>query len=239
MRRVHVTVPVRADQQQALDRLLAQHQVDEAERGAPRPLQVIQEYHDRPFLRGDRPQRRRGRPLHPGLRGQRIPRLRRHPQQCRELRQHRGQQARARPRRRHDLVAEPRQLTIRLGQQQSAQRPERLVSRVELQVPAVGVELAGHEPAVTAGHRRPQLVDQRRLAHPGRPVHQHPAALARRRAGERGLQRRYLLLAPGQPRQRQQPHRDITLADPEHSRWRICARRPPHAPTAIGRAGLS
>jgi hypothetical protein len=49
MRRVHVALAVRADQQQAVDRFLAQHQVDEAERGAPRPLQVIEEQHHRPF----------------------------------------------------------------------------------------------------------------------------------------------------------------------------------------------
>ena len=224
MRRVHVAVPVRADQQQAVDRLLAQHQVDEAERGTPRPLQVIEEQHDRPFPRGDRPQRRRARPLQPRLRGQRIPRIRRHPQQRRELRQHRGQQARVRPHRRHDPLAQLRQLILRLGQQQPAQRAERLISRVELQVPAVGVELAGHEPAITAGHHRPQLVDQRRLAHPGRAGHQHPAALARQRAGERGFQRRHLVIASGQPRRRQQPHRDIMLADPEHSRCRVCLR---------------
>ena len=40
---VHVAVPKSAHQQQALDRLLAEHQVDEAERGAPGPLQVIDE----------------------------------------------------------------------------------------------------------------------------------------------------------------------------------------------------
>ena len=56
MRGVDVVVAVGAHQQQALDRLLAQHQVDEAERGAPGPLQVVDEHHHRPFPRGDRPQ---------------------------------------------------------------------------------------------------------------------------------------------------------------------------------------
>ena len=98
MRRVHLAVAVRAHQQQALDRLLAQHQVDEAERRAPGPLQVIDEHHHRPFPRGDRPQHLHSRPLRPHLRGQRIPRIRRHRQQRRELRHHRGQQTRVRAR---------------------------------------------------------------------------------------------------------------------------------------------
>ena len=61
MRRVHVAVAVRAHQQQAVDRLLAQHQVDEAERRAPRPLQVIDEHHQRPLPRRDRAQHLRCR----------------------------------------------------------------------------------------------------------------------------------------------------------------------------------
>ena len=63
MRRVHVALAVGAHQQQALDRLLAQHQVDEAERGAPGPLQVVDEQHHRPLPRGDRAQH-----LHTALR---------------------------------------------------------------------------------------------------------------------------------------------------------------------------
>ena len=185
MRRVHVAVAVGAHQQQALDRLLAQHQVDEAERRAPGPLQVIDEHHHRPFPRGDRPQHRHGRPLRPHLRGQRIARIGRHRQQRRELRHRRGQQARVRPDRRQDPLADLGQLVLRLGQQQPAQRAERLIDRVELQIPPVLVELAGHEPAVPAGHHRPQLIDQRRLAHPRRPADQHPAAPARQRLLER------------------------------------------------------
>jgi hypothetical protein len=49
MRRVDVVLAARADQQQAVDRLLAQHEVDQTERGGPRPLQVVEEHHHRPL----------------------------------------------------------------------------------------------------------------------------------------------------------------------------------------------
>lgn len=54
MRRVDVAVAVGDDQQQALDRFLAEHQIDEAEWGPPGPLQVIEEHDERPDARGDR-----------------------------------------------------------------------------------------------------------------------------------------------------------------------------------------
>ncbi len=223
MRWVQLAFPVRAHQQQAVHRLLAQHQVDGAEWRAPRPLQVIDEHHHRPFPRGDRPQQPRCRPLRPDPRGQRIPRIGRHRQQRRELRQHRGQQARVRPNRRQDPPADLGQLLLRLGQQQPAQRAKRLMNRVELQVPPVLVELARHEPALPAGHHRPQLIDQRRLTHPRRAADQHPPAPARRRVIERRLQRRHLVIAAHQPRRRQQPQRNITLADPQPTRRRARA----------------
>ena len=90
---------------------------------------------------------------------------------------------------------------------------------VELEIPAELVELAGHEPAVAAGHHRPQLVDQRRLAHPRRPADQHDPALADTRGLERRLQRRHLAVAAYQPRRRQQPQRDVPLADPQRARF--------------------
>ena len=92
------------------------------------------------------------------------------------------------------------------------------MSRVELQVAPVLVELAGDEPAPLARHDRPQLVDQRRLADPGRAADQHAAAAARQRPLERLLQRRHLRVAAHQPRRREQPQRDVVLADAQRSR---------------------
>ena len=224
MRRIDLAVAVGAHQQQPLDRLLAQHEVEEADGGAPGPLQVIGEHHHRPFPRRDRAQHRHRRPLRPPLRGQRIARLGRHRQQRRELRHRRGHQPRVRPHLGQDPLADLGQLVLRLGQQQPAQRPESLINRVELQIPPVGVELARHEPAIPAGHHRPQLIGQRRLAHPGRPAYQHSAAPARQRVLKRVPQRRHLAVAARQPRRRQQPQRDIMLANADRSRRR--SRRP-------------
>ena len=89
------------------------------------------------------------------------------------------------------------------------------MNRVELQIPAVLVELARHEPAVPTGHHRPQLIDQRGLAHPGRPGNQHPPAPARQRVVKRRLQHRDLLVAAHQPRGRRQPQRHIPRAHPK------------------------
>jgi hypothetical protein len=50
MPRDHIAIPVRADEQQALRRLLAQHQIHQAERHGARPLQVVEEHQHGPFL---------------------------------------------------------------------------------------------------------------------------------------------------------------------------------------------
>ena len=96
MRRVHVAVAVAvgADHQQALDRLVAQHPVDEAEWRPPRPLKVIDEHHHRPLRRGDGAQHGQGRLRRPSLCRQRIPRDGRDGEQRRELRHQGGQQTR-------------------------------------------------------------------------------------------------------------------------------------------------
>jgi hypothetical protein len=60
MGRVDVAVAVGAEQQQALDRLVAKHLVDEAEWRPSRPLQVIDEHHQRPLRRGDSAQHGQG-----------------------------------------------------------------------------------------------------------------------------------------------------------------------------------
>ena len=155
MRRVHVAIPVGPYQQQALDRPFAQYQVEEAERHAPGPLQVVDEQHHRPFPGRDRSQHLHARPGQPCRPRQRVPGVRRCPQQHRELRHHRRQQACVRSNTLREPPADLHQLVLRLGQQQPTQRPECLVDRVELQIPPVRVELAGDEPAVLAGHHGP------------------------------------------------------------------------------------
>jgi hypothetical protein len=88
---VDLAVPVRTHEQQAVNRLLAQHEIDESQCRAAGPLQVIHEEHDRPALRGDCPQHGRTRALCPHLRGQGVAGFGRHIQQCPELRYRRGQ----------------------------------------------------------------------------------------------------------------------------------------------------
>ena len=128
MRRIHVAFPVRAHQQQALDRLLAEHEVEQAERGAPGPLQVVDEHHHRPLPRGDRPQDLHTRCAAPGPARSADPPDRaappaasRTPAPPRSVRPAFGAE---RP---QDPLADAGQLVLRLGQQQPAQRPERLV----------------------------------------------------------------------------------------------------------------
>ena len=182
MRRVHVAFAVRAHQQQALDRLLAQHQVDEAERGAPGPLQVIDEQHDRPFPRGDRPQHRRRRPLRPRPARSADPPDRAAPPAA--------PRTPAPPRSAGPRSARPPPRSARgpaassSSGSASSSRPSARnawLTASNSRSRRYCVELARHEPAIAAGHHRPQLVDQRRLAHPRRPADQHPPAPARQR----------------------------------------------------------
>jgi hypothetical protein len=222
MRRVHAAVAVRTNEQQAVDRLLTQHKVDEAEWRAPRPLQVIDEEHQRPVPRGDRPKHRDAHSLRPHLRGQRIPGIGRHRQQRTELRYRRGQQTRVRANRLQDSRADLGQLVLGFGQQQPTQRAKRLMNGVELQIAPVLIELAGHEPAVPAGHHRSQLIDQRCLTHPRRAADQHPAAPARQCVLERCPQRRHLVVPSHQPRRRQQSQRNIVLAHPPRRHSGTC-----------------
>ena len=164
MRHIHVTFAVRADEQQAVDRLLAQCEVEQTERRAARPLQIVDEHDERAFGGGDRPQQLHGVPLRPYLCGQRIPGIRRHSEQRGELGHDRGREPGVGAERLQDPPAKLRQLVLRLRQQQPAQGAEHLIDPVELEVAPVLVELARHEPAVAARDGRPQLVDERRLA---------------------------------------------------------------------------
>ena len=162
------------------------------------------------------------------LRGQRIPGIRRHRQQRGELRHRRGQQARVRTGRRHDPPADPGQLVLWFGQQQPAQCAKRLIDWVEFQVAPVGIGLACHEPAIAARHHRPQLIGQHRLPDPWRPADQYPTAPACQGILERRAQRRHLAVAPHQPRRRQQPQRNVLLADLQcgHARPRLVLPQP-------------
>jgi hypothetical protein len=152
---VQVVFTMGGHQQQTLDRLFIQQQVDESERSAPGPLQVIEEQDHRSIRGRDRPQDLYAVVLPAHLRGQRIPGVRRHPEQRAVLRDHRGHQGRVRAERRPDPRAGLGQVVLRLGQQQPAQRAERLVDPAGLDIPPVLVELAGHEPAARVGHHRP------------------------------------------------------------------------------------
>ena len=67
VRRIHLVLAVGADQQQALDRLVAQHEVDEADRGAPAHCRSSMDHHDRALAASDGAQRVEAR-LRPGLR---------------------------------------------------------------------------------------------------------------------------------------------------------------------------
>jgi hypothetical protein len=172
--------------------------------------------------RSDRPKDRDARSLCAHLRRQRIPSIGRHRQQRPELRHCRTQQTRIRTNRLQDSRADRGQLVLGLGQQQPTQRAKRLMNGVELQIAAVLIELAGHEPAVPVGHHRPQLINQRRLTHPRRAADQHAATPPRQRVLERCPQRRHLVVASHQARRRQQPQRNIVLAHPprRHGRTR-------------------
>ena len=143
-------------------------------------------------------------------------------------------------------LADPGQLLLRLGQQQPAQRAERLINRVELQIPAVQVELARHEPAVPARHHRPQLIGQRRLAHPRRPADQHPCTRPATASARPPPPAPPPLPAARQPRRRQQPQRNITLPGPPPGRRApagrpaaVPGRQPGHQPSGTGGPGPS
>ena len=227
MRRVRLDVAVRADDEQPRDRLLAQQHVHDAQRRPPGPLQVVEEHHERPLMGRDRPEHGRRPSLRPRLRGQRISGVGRHPEQRRELRQHGAQQLDVGPFGPQDPVADLGQRGLGLGQQEPAERPERLTDPVELQIAAVQVELAGHEPAVTSGRQRPELIDQRRLADPWRAAQEQAATAAGERVLEGRLQRRHRTVAPNEPRRRQEPERKVTLAEAD-GRRRRAGRGVPH-----------
>jgi metallophosphoesterase superfamily enzyme len=76
--------------------------------------------------------------------------------------------------------------------------------KVNLAPSVIASQLARWVEGRTLRHR-PQLVGQRRLPRPGLAGHQHPAALARQRVGERGFQAvhgtyRHLQRAPASSR---------------------------------------
>ena len=85
VRRIDVVIAVGTDQQQPVDRFFAQQEVEQAERGAAGPLQVVDEEHHRPLGRRDRAQDLQGDAPRPHLRGQRVAGVGRHGKQRGEL----------------------------------------------------------------------------------------------------------------------------------------------------------
>ncbi len=224
-----VVVAVRAHQQQARRPApRSARRSTTAERRPPRPLQVVDEHHHRP-LAARRPRAARPRPLRcaRACAGQRIARIGRHRRAApRTPAPPAVSRPALGPTARQDPLADlrPAQAPARPSST-PAQRAERLMDRVELQIAPVLVELAGHEPAVAARSRTGRSsIDQRRLADPRRAADQHAATPARQRLLERRLQRRHLRVAPHQPRRRQQPQRNVALADAQ-ARRRACRRR--------------
>ena len=209
-------VPVGADQQQPFDSVLAaEHRVDEAQRGAPGPLQVVDEEHHRPF-RGRRPPAGSHSrvALRPYLRGQRIARVGRDLQQRRELRHHRGRAGRrwgpapagcARVRRPAPPPARP-----------AAAGPAPGTPAVPRRTPGPGGtgrtcpprtsrrwrsrSAAARRPARSCPPRAPPLTSTPR---------QRPAQAAANAAASVGD----LVVAADQPRRWQQPQREVVLAD--------------------------
>src|SRR5262249_25813412 len=119
MRRVYLAVAVRPDEEQSLNVLhTAEYLVDEAQWGASRPLQIVYHEHYRAATRGHGTQNLRAAALHPYLRGQRITQVRGYPQQRRELRHHRGQEAGVRAQCTQQAPLYVSQLVVRLGQQE-------------------------------------------------------------------------------------------------------------------------
>jgi hypothetical protein len=153
-------------------------------------------------LRGATTRRISTAALRPHLRGERITGIRRHRQERGELRQGCGGQPRVRPQRAQEPLPDAGELALRLGQQQPAQRAGGLVDPIEVQIPPVLVELAGHEPAITVGHHRTQLVDEHRLAHPRCAADQHCTAPAHQRLLECLVECDHVGLSAYQPRRR-------------------------------------
>jgi hypothetical protein len=213
MSRGQLVFAIGTGEEHALHRLLAQDVIDEAERCAPRPLHVIHAQHHRPVPRRDRPQQLCTSSSQAYLCRQRVPRIRWHPQQRRDLRDHRGQQSRIRAYGSDDPFTDLRQLLLRFGQQQPTQRAEHLISGLELQIPPILVELAGDEPAVPARHHCPELIDPRGLSGARRPADEQASTPAGQRILERCPKRRNLLVASRQARRRQQSHGDVVRAD--------------------------
>jgi hypothetical protein len=88
------------------------------------------------------------------LGGQWIAGLRRHTQQRTQLRYHPSRQTSVWTNRGQHPSAHLGQLALGLGQQQPTQAAKRLKDAVELEITPILVELAGHKPAIVAGHHR-------------------------------------------------------------------------------------
>ena len=219
MRRVHIVFAVGAHEQQAVDRLFAGHEVDKAERRAPRPLQVVEEHHQWTLARRDRPQNLRGRSPRPHLGGQWVARFGRHRQQRREFRRHRAQQTRVRADRRQDPLPDR-------GQARRPARPATVgPARETPDSPRRTRDPAGTgrtcRPRTSHAARSPPTAAHRPAPScrpPARPRTSTPRHRPASASANASVERRHLLLAAYQPRRRQQPQGNITLADSQRSR---------------------
>ncbi len=220
MGRVDLGLPVRADQQESPDLRIGENRVDQADLGGTRPLQVVEDQHQRPFRRGDDAQHVEPDPYQSSRDGHRVRwrQVRQHVHQHGELRHDRRGQAGVGAQRVVQPLPQGRRGLLRFGQEQAAEGAQGLAYRVGAQFSPVLVAFAGHQPAAAPGHVRPQLVDQAGLADPGSAADQHAMAPAGHHLVEGAPQPGDLGVPADWPRRRSQPDREVPFTEREDGR---------------------
>ncbi len=218
VRRVDLRAAIHADDEHSLEPGLANDGVEVAQRPRVGPLQVVQHDHQRPRRSHGR-QKVQHRATHSllgacGIRGRRGRQLAQQQSEFGQLRdQRRGAAERA-----QDAFAVRGKEILRLREQQPPQAAQRLHdSRRRGRAAVILIELAGHVPAARGRRERPQLVDERALAHTGRTFDQDRACHAALRRRERVLQELALGLAADDALGRREPRGEIAFARDERA----------------------
>ncbi len=214
----HLVVAVGADDEEEAQVGVGHQIMDEREAGGIGPLKVVEEEREGAFLAGERrdepPEYRAEAALRVGRRQLRHGRL--GAEEERERRDHVHDELRVAPERALEARSPVRAPFLVLREHVEDELPERLDDRGVRDLALVRVELAPHEQPAAADDRLLQLMDERRLADPRVPRHQHE--LGRPGLGdalEGAQQRRELRVAAVQLLRDLQPIRRVALPQRE------------------------
>ena len=212
-----LVVPPRHDHEQRRRRDLCDQRVEKAQRGQVRPLQVVDEQHERVVDARHDANQRADACFEPSLRFGRRHLAGRNllADDQLEVGNQLGQGSGGRPHLLGESCRQRVELDGREREHLTDELPGRLDERRVREVAPVEIELPGGEPAVGGGHGPLELVDEPRLADARVPRHERELPTSRCRARQRIAERGELLVTPEQHVGEPQSRFDVVVPERE------------------------